>query len=161
MRKVQYAIFDGEGYIIEVNPRASRTIPFVSKAIGVPRAKLAALVMAGKTLNELGFTADKTPTHVAVKESVFPFARFPGVDTVLGPEMKSTGEVMGIDTSFPMAFAKAELAAATDLPLDGRVFISVRDEDKRALDPIVRGLAEMGFTLVATGGTARHIRSLC
>ena len=113
---VQFAIFEGEVYILEVNPRASRTIPFVSKAIGVPLAKLAALVMAGKKLADLGFTAERVPDHVSVKESVFPFVRFPGVDTILGPEMKSTGEVMGIDRTFAMAFAKAELAASTDLP---------------------------------------------
>jgi carbamoyl-phosphate synthase large subunit len=157
---VQYAIFDGEVYILEVNPRASRTIPFVSKAIGVPLAKLAALVMAGKKLGELGFTTERTPVHVSVKESVFPFVRFPGVDTILGPEMKSTGEVMGIDRSFAMAFAKAELAASTDLPAEGCAFISVRDEDKAALEPIARGLAAMGFELVATGGTARYIQNL-
>jgi carbamoyl-phosphate synthase large subunit len=157
---VQYAIYHGEVYILEVNPRASRTIPFVSKAIGVPLAKLAARVMAGKKLAELGFTSERVPTHVSVKESVFPFVRFPGVDTILGPEMKSTGEVMGIDASFPMAFAKAELAASTDLPACGRVFISVRDADKPLLDPIARGLHEMGFELVATGGTARYINRL-
>jgi carbamoyl-phosphate synthase large subunit len=157
---VQYAIYDSEVYILEVNPRASRTIPFVSKAIGVPLAKLAALVMTGRKLGELGFTTERTPVHVSVKESVFPFVRFPGVDTILGPEMKSTGEVMGIDRSFPMAFAKAELAASTDLPADGRAFISVRDEDKPALEPIARGLATMGFQLIATDGTARHILSL-
>jgi carbamoyl-phosphate synthase large subunit len=157
---VQYAIFGGEVFILEVNPRASRTIPFVSKAIGVPLAKLAALAMAGKKLAELGFTAQRVPEHVAVKESVFPFARFPGVDTILGPEMKSTGEVMGIDRTFAMAFAKAELAASSDLPMDGRVFISVRDEDKPQLEPIVRGLSEMGFAIVATRGTARHIETL-
>ena len=114
---VQFAIFEGEIYILEVNPRASRTIPFVSKAIGVPLAKLAALAMAGQKLETLGFTTERVPTHVSVKESVFPFARFIGVDTMLGPEMKSTGEVMGIDSNFAMAFAKAELAASTDLPL--------------------------------------------
>jgi len=157
---VQYAIYEGEVYILEVNPRASRTIPFVSKAIGVPLAKLASLVMTGKKLGELGFTSERVPAHVAVKESVFPFARFAGVDTILGPEMKSTGEVMGIDSSFPMAFAKAELAASSDLPLAGRVFISVRDEDKPLLEPIVRGLAEMGFDLVATRGTAAYIAKL-
>ncbi|MGH7249262.1 MAG: ATP-grasp domain-containing protein, partial [Pseudomonadota bacterium] len=157
---VQYAIFDDEIYILEVNPRASRTIPFVSKAIGVPLAKLAALVMAGKKLADLGFTTERVPRHVAVKESVFPFARFQGVDTILGPEMKSTGEVMGIDTSFAMAFAKAELAASSDLPLDGLVFISVRDADKPLLGPIARGLAGMGLRLVATHGTARFIQAL-
>ena len=157
---VQFAIYAGEIYILEVNPRASRTIPFVSKAIGVPLAKLAARVMAGKKLSELGFTAARVPQHVAVKESVFPFIRFPGVDTILGPEMKSTGEVMGIDVSFAAAFAKAELAASTDLPATGLVFLSVRDADKEALEPIARGLASMGFDLVATGGTAEQINRL-
>jgi carbamoyl-phosphate synthase large subunit len=155
---VQYAIFKGEVYILEVNPRASRTIPFVSKAIGVPLAKLAARVMAGASLEKLGFTSERVPRHVAVKESVFPFGRFPGVDTILGPEMKSTGEVMGLDTSFAAAFAKAELAASTDLPLTGRVFISVRDPDKPLLEPITRGLVAMGYDLVASAGTARHIQ---
>jgi len=157
---VQYAIHRGEVYILEVNPRASRTIPFVSKAIGVPLAKLAALVMAGRTLNELGFTAERIPEHIAVKESVFPFARFAGVDTVLGPEMRSTGEVMGIDTTFAMAFAKAELAASTDLPLAGTVFISVRDGDKAALEPIARLLVASGLDLIATSGTARRLAAL-
>jgi len=157
---IQYAIYGGEVFILEVNPRASRTIPFVSKAIGVPLAKYAALVMAGKKLREIGFTTERVPTHVAVKESVFPFGKFPGVDTILGPEMKSTGEVMGIDTTFAMAFAKAELAAASNLPDGGLVFISIRDEDKRYLEPIARGLAAMGFDLIATRGTANHIRNL-
>lgn len=157
---VQYAIFDDQVYILEVNPRASRTIPFVSKAIGVPLAKLAARVMAGAKLPDLGFTTERIPVHVAVKESVFPFARFQNVDTLLGPEMKSTGEVMGLDASFPMAFAKAELAASTDLPLTGQIFISVRDADKLHLGPIVRGLNAMGFDLVATSGTARYIEGL-
>jgi carbamoyl-phosphate synthase large subunit len=157
---VQYAIYRGEIFILEVNPRASRTIPFVSKAIGVPLAKLAARVMAGKKLCELGFTTERVPAHVAVKESVFPFVRFPGVDTILGPEMKSTGEVMGIDSSFPMAFAKAELAASTDLPVKGTVFISVREADKPLLEPIARDLSAIGFSLVATDGTAHHISAL-
>jgi carbamoyl-phosphate synthase large subunit len=157
---IQFAIFGGEAFILEVNPRASRTIPFVSKAIGVPLAKYAALVMAGKKLSEIGFTTERVPSHVAVKESVFPFGRFPGVDTILGPEMKSTGEVMGIDSTFAMAFAKAELAASSNLPVDGLVFISVRDEDKRHLEPIVRGLVAMGFELIATEGTSRQIRNL-
>jgi len=157
---VQYAIFDDAIYILEVNPRASRTIPFVSKAIGVPLAKLAARVMAGKKLAEMDFVREITPRHISVKESVFPFVRFPGVDTILGPEMKSTGEVMGIDWSFPMAFAKAELAASTDLPLAGTAFVSVRDADKSGLAPIALGLNAMGFTLVATSGTAEVIRRL-
>jgi carbamoyl-phosphate synthase large subunit len=157
---IQYAIYGGEVYILEVNPRASRTIPFVSKAIGVPLAKYAALVMAGKKLSAIGFTTERVPAHVAVKESVFPFGRFPGVDTILGPEMKSTGEVMGIDTNFAMAFAKASLAASSNLPDAGLVFISVRDEDKGQLEPIARGLVAMGFELIATRGTAGHIRNL-
>jgi len=157
---IQYAIFGGEVFILEVNPRASRTIPFVSKAIGVPLAKYAALVMAGKKLGELGFTTERVPSHVAVKESVFPFGRFPGVDTILGPEMKSTGEVMGIDTNFAMAFAKASLAASSNLPDAGLVFISVRDEDKTQLEPIARGLVVMGFDLIATTGTSRYIQRL-
>ena len=157
---IQYAIYRNEVYILEVNPRASRTIPFVSKAIGAPLAKLAARVMAGAKLADLGFAVERIPAHVAVKESVFPFARFQGVDTLLGPEMKSTGEVMGIDTSFATAFAKAELAAATDLPLAGRIFISVRDSDKLLLEPVARGLSAMAFELVATEGTARAIERL-
>ncbi len=157
---VQYALYQGELYILEVNPRASRTIPFVSKAIGVPLAKLAARVMIGRKLAELGFTREITPAHVAVKESVFPFVRFPGVDTLLGPEMKSTGEVMGIDRSFAAAFAKAEIAAATDLPSRGAAFISVRESDKPGLEPIARELARMGFAMVATRGTARFINQL-
>jgi carbamoyl-phosphate synthase large subunit len=157
---IQFAIFEGEVFILEVNPRASRTIPFVSKAIGVPLAKLAARVMAGRKLSELGFTQEVVPPYVAVKESVFPFVRFPGVDTILGPEMKSTGEVMGIDQSFAMAFAKAELAASTDLPLAGTVFLSIRDGDKRHLEPIAHGLSGAGFELIATSGTAKAIRGL-
>ena len=157
---VQYALHRGELYILEVNPRASRTIPFVSKAIGVPLAKLAARVMTGRKLADLGFTTEITPAHVAVKESVFPFVRFPGVDTLLGPEMKSTGEVMGIDRSFAMAFAKAELAAATDLPAGGAAFISVRDEDKEGVEPIAQSLTQMGFELIATRGTAQYINAL-
>jgi carbamoyl-phosphate synthase large subunit len=157
---VQYALHDGKLYILEVNPRASRTIPFVSKAIGVPLAKLAARVMTGRKLPEMGFATEITPAHVAVKESVFPFVRFPGVDTLLGPEMKSTGEVMGIASSFPAAFAKAELAAATDLPVRGAAFISVRDEDKQGVEPIALHLSQMGFDLVATRGTARYIENM-
>jgi carbamoyl-phosphate synthase large subunit len=160
LMNVQYALYQSELYILEVNPRASRTIPFVSKAIGVPLAKLAARVMSGRKLSELGFIREITPAHVSVKESVFPFVRFPGVDTLLGPEMKSTGEVMGIDYTFAAAFAKAELAAATDLPAGGAAFISVRDEDKCGLEPIARSLSEMGFELVATRGTARYINDL-
>src|SRR5215218_1250887 len=127
---VQYAIKDDEIYVIEVNPRASRTVPFVSKATGVPWAKIAAKVMAGKSLAELGVTERPDPKHTSVKESVFPFTKFPGVDVILGPEMRSTGEVMGIDRDFPLAFAKAQIAAGTVLPTAGTVFISVRDADK-------------------------------
>src|SRR5262249_21266604 len=144
-------------YVLEVNPRASRTVPFVSKAIGVPLAKFAARVMAGKTLRELGFTREIVPTHVSVKEAVFPFIKFPGVDTLLGPEMKSTGEVMGVDTSFAMAFAKAQVAAGTLLPVRGKAFLSVRDQDKATLLPIARRLLENGFSLIATRGTAAYL----
>jgi carbamoyl-phosphate synthase large subunit len=157
---IQFAIFAGEIYILEVNPRASRTVPFVSKTIGVPLAKLAARVMAGRSLSSLGFDRERVPAHVAVKESVFPFARFQGVDTILGPEMKSTGEVMGIDRSFPIAFGKAQLAASTDLPAGGLAFLSIRDSDKFLIEPIARGLAGSGFRLIATAGTARFIRGL-
>jgi len=157
---VQYALYQGELYILEVNPRASRTIPFVSKAIGVPLAKLAARAMTGRKLAEMGLTREIIPAHVAVKESVFPFVRFPGVDTLLGPEMKSTGEVMGIDRTFAAAFAKAEIAAATDLPAGGAAFISVRDEERCGLGPIVKQLSELGFDLIATRGTAHYINEL-
>src|SRR5208283_3727691 len=128
------------------NPRASRTVPFVSKAIGVPLAKLASRVMAGKTLAELGFTKEVAINHIAVKEAVFPFAKFPGVDTLLGPEMKSTGEVMGIDTDFGMSFAKAQIAAGNPLPVSGRVFLSVKDKDKPGLIEVAQGLRGWDFT---------------
>jgi len=146
-------------YIIEANPRASRTVPFVSKATGVPLARLAALVMVGKTLDELGVKEEVIPTHYSVKESVFPFNKFPGVDIILGPEMKSTGEVMGIDDSMPMAFAKAQMAASSALPSSGTVFVSVADRDKEALVPIARGFTEMGYKLVATRGTAKFLKA--
>ncbi|AWM38622.1 Carbamoyl-phosphate synthase large chain [Gemmata obscuriglobus] len=145
-------------YILEANPRASRTIPFVSKATGVPLARLAALVMVGKTLDELGVKDEVIPTHYSIKESVFPFNKFPGVDIILGPEMKSTGEVMGIDDSMPMAFAKAQLAASSRLPEGGTVFISVANRDKDATVPIARGFAELGFRVIATRGTAAFLR---
>ena len=145
-------------YILEANPRASRTIPFVSKATGVPLARLAALVMVGKTLDELGVKDEVIPQHYSIKESVFPFNKFPGVDIILGPEMKSTGEVMGIDDSMPMAFAKAQLAASSPLPLSGTVFISVAHRDKEAVVPIARGFAELGFKVIATRGTAQYMR---
>jgi carbamoyl-phosphate synthase large subunit len=147
-------------YILEVNPRASRTVPFVSKATGVPLARLATLIMVGKTLDELGITNEVTPAHFSVKESVFPFSKFPGVDIILGPEMRSTGEVMGIDDSFPLAFAKSQLAASSALPPPeaGKVFISVAQRDKAEAVPIARGLAELGYALIATRGTARRLR---
>lgn len=154
---VQYAIKDGVVYVLEVNPRSSRTVPFVSKATGVPLAKLAAAVMVGYTLEQLG-AVDETPApYVAVKEAVFPFTKLPGVDTLLGPEMLSTGEVMGIADSFGMAFAKAQSGAAAELPLSGAVFVSVNDSDKHTVTPIVRRFHEMGFRILATSGTARHL----
>ena len=158
---VQLAVKDGEVYVLEVNPRASRTVPFVAKAIGRPIAKIAARVMAGERLADLDPDGGDGPAplrHVAVKEAVFPFARFPGVDLLLGPEMKSTGEVMGLDRDFGRAFAKSQLAGGTVLPSGGTVFVSVRDGDKAAMVPLGRRLRELGFTLIATGGTARHLR---
>jgi carbamoyl-phosphate synthase large subunit len=153
LMNVQYAIKDGEIYVIEVNPRASRTVPFVSKATGIPWAKIAAKVMAGKSLAELGAKEQPDPVHTSVKESVFPFTKFPGVDVILGPEMRSTGEVMGIDRNFPLAFAKSQIAAGTVLPTKGTVFISVRDHDKEAIVPAAKMLAECGFEILATQGT--------
>ncbi len=158
LMNVQFAVKKDLVYILEVNPRASRTIPFVSKAIGVPLAKVAARVMVGRTLDELGVREEIVPRHISVKEAVFPFARFPGVDTLLGPEMKSTGEVMGIGASFGAAFAKAQIAAGTMLPQSGAVFISVRDEDKPLVAPIAGRFARAGFSLVATKGTAALLR---
>ena len=157
LMNIQFAVKDGTVYIIEVNPRASRTIPFVSKTIGIPLAKIAARVMAGKTLKELGFTEEKSFPHIAVKESVFPFNKFHDVDILLGPEMKSTGEVMGIDTIFGRAFAKSQLATGIKLPLDGTVLISVKDSDKPKTVAIGRDLMEMGYRLIATRGTADYL----
>jgi len=159
LMNVQYAVKNGEIYVLEVNPRASRTVPFVSKAIGVPLAKIAAKVMAGMTLRDLGFCREVEVKHVAVKESVFPFARFWGVDPILGPEMRSTGEVMGIDSNFGMAFAKSQISAGQILPLKGTVFISVKDKDKRAVAFIAKKLSDLGFKLVATKGTAKVLSS--
>ncbi len=153
LMNVQFAIRDGQVYIIEVNPRASRTVPFVSKAQGQPFAKIAAKVMIGHSLESLGFTEPTPPKHVSVKEVVFPFTKFPGVDVILGPEMRSTGEVMGIDMTFPMAFAKAQVAAGTVLPTTGTAFLSVRDSDKGDIVPVAQMLARAGFKLTATGGT--------
>ena len=153
LMNVQYAVKGGEIYVIEVNPRASRTVPFVGKATGIPWAKLAAKVMAGATLDELGVNDPPALTHVAVKEAVFPFAKFPGVDVILGPEMRSTGEVMGIDADFPLAYAKSQIAAGSALPTKGQVFLSVREEDKADIVQIARDLAACGFVLMATSGT--------
>jgi len=158
LMNVQFAVKGNDVYILEVNPRASRTVPFVSKAIGRPLAKLASKIMLGRTLKELEFTTEVIPQHISVKESVFPFIKFPGVDTILGPEMKSTGEVMGIDENFGKAFAKAQIAAGTKLPLKGKVFISVRDEDKRDIVPVAKQLKDRGFEIVATSGTAKYLK---
>ncbi len=159
LMNVQYAIKDGLVYVLEVNPRASRTVPFVSKAIGVPLAKLASLAMAGFKLKDMGFTAEVIPKHYSVKEAVFPFARFPGVDVLLSPEMKSTGEVMGIDSTVGMAFLKSQIAAGNPLPMSGNVFLSVRDEDKQDVVPLAKRLVELGFTIHATAGTSTLLRN--
>jgi carbamoyl-phosphate synthase large subunit len=155
---VQYAIKDGVVYCLEVNPRGSRTVPFVSKATGVPLAKLAAGVMVGRSLVELGFTEEVEMSYVAVKEAVFPFTKLPGVDTLLGPEMRSTGEVMGIADSFGWAFAKAQIGADAALPLEGAILVTVNDTDKPTVAPIVRRFHELGFRLFATDGTARYLQ---
>jgi carbamoyl-phosphate synthase large subunit len=156
LMNVQFAVKDGEVYILEVNPRASRTVPFVSKTIGHPLAKYAARIMSGETLKDIGFTESVRPKHFAVKEAVFPFTKFPNVDVLLGPEMKSTGEVMGIDTSFEKAFLKAQVSAYNALPEAGRVFISVKDSDKEGILPAAKTLDELGFEIVATTGTKRY-----
>ena len=158
LMNVQYAVKNDSLYIIEVNPRASRTIPFVSKATGVPLAKLATKIMLGKTLQELGLTTERIPTHISVKEAVMPFNRFPDVDILLGPEMKSTGEVMGIDENLGSAYAKAQLGAGQNLPLDGTVFISVKDRDKSAALGVARQLSDVGFTLMTTRGTGKYFK---
>jgi len=158
LMNAQFAVKDTEVYLLEVNPRASRTVPFVSKVTGQPLAKIAAKVMVGRTLRELG-VREIIPPHVAVKEAVFPFAKFPGTDTLLGPEMRSTGEVMGIDVDFAHAFAKAQLGAGTRLPTVGRVFISVRESDRAAAVEVARALVDQGFTILATHGTAEHLRA--
>jgi carbamoyl-phosphate synthase large subunit len=151
---IQFAVKDNEIYILEVNPRASRTIPFVSKATGVPLAKLAALVMTGKSLKELNILEEPTVSHIAVKESVFPFNKFDNVDILLGPEMKSTGEVMGVDNNFGMAFAKAQLATGIKLLNKGSVFISVKDSDKDKILAITKDFLALGYNIIATKGTA-------
>jgi carbamoyl-phosphate synthase large subunit len=154
LMNVQFAVKGDDVYVLEVNPRASRTVPFVSKAIGVPLAKLAAKVMAGKTLRELGFTKEILPKHFSVKEAVFPFLRYQGTDIALGPEMKSTGEVMGIDVDLGLAYAKSQMAAPPPLPKKGNVFISVKDTDKEAVVPVAREFVKLGFGIISTSGTA-------
>ncbi len=158
LMNVQFAVQNGDIYVLEVNPRASRSVPFVAKATGVPIAKFAARIMAGAKLDEFDLERSHAD-HIAVKEAVFPFARFPGVDVVLGPEMRSTGEVMGIDTDFARAFLKSQIGSGVDLPREGQVFISVKDEDKDAMVGLGRELLALGFSLIATGGTARHLNA--
>jgi carbamoyl-phosphate synthase large subunit len=157
LMNVQYAIKNDTVYVLEVNPRASRTVPFVAKATGVPVAKIGARVMAGAKLARFNLDGQAVARHVAVKEAVFPFARFPNVDTILGPEMKSTGEVMGLDHSFERAFAKAQLGAGVRLPDSGTAFLSIKDADKAAIPGLARRLTDMGFAIIATRGTARKI----
>ncbi|UTM02401.1 carbamoyl-phosphate synthase large subunit [Alcaligenes sp. NLF5-7] len=157
LMNVQFAIQDGDVYVLEVNPRASRTVPFVSKATGLQLAKIAARAMAGQTLSQQGITEEVTPSYYSVKEAVFPFVKFPGVDTILGPEMKSTGEVMGVGTSFAEAFVKSQMAASVNLPKGGQAFISVRAQDKSQAVEVARGLISLGFKVVATRGTASAI----
>jgi carbamoyl-phosphate synthase large subunit len=155
----QFAIKDDTVYVLEVNPRASRTVPYLSKATGVPLAKIAARLMVGRTLAQLGLTEDLDVGGFFVKTPVFPFVRFPGVDTILGPEMKSTGEVMGGAATFGTAFAKAQLAAGVRLPIEGAAFISVNNHDKPAVVQIARDLRDLGFRLIATRGTANYLRA--
>ncbi|MDJ0510545.1 MAG: carbamoyl-phosphate synthase large subunit [Crocosphaera sp.] len=158
LMNIQYAVQGETVYILEANPRASRTVPYVSKATGRPLAKIASLVMSGKTLEELGITEEFVPRHIAVKEAVLPFQKFPGADTLLGPEMRSTGEVMGIDEDFGKAFAKAEIAAGVDLAIEGTVFVSMSDRDKLLTVPVVKDLVELGFKVVATSGTQKVLQ---
>ena len=155
LMNIQFAVRGEQVYILEANPRASRTVPFVAKATGVPLAAYAARIMSGETLAGLNYTAEVIPTHIAVKEAVLPFDRFPGTDTILGPEMRSTGEVMGIDVDFGRAYAKAELAASQKLPLTGNVFVSTNDRDKQAVVPVIRDLIALGFKIIATSGTQK------
>jgi carbamoyl-phosphate synthase large subunit len=159
LMNVQFAVKEHEVYVLEVNPRASRTVPFVSKAIGVPLAKLAAKVMTGKSLRELGFTKEIVPEHFSVKEAVFPFLRYEGVDISLGPEMKSTGEVMGMDVDLGLAYAKSQMAAPPPLPKGGNVFVSVKDSDKQAVVPVVREFVKLGFGIIATAGTFEVLKA--
>jgi carbamoyl-phosphate synthase large subunit len=157
LMNVQFAIQGETVYVLEVNPRASRTVPFVSKATGVPLAKIAARCMVGQTLAQQGIKGEVVPPFYSVKEAVFPFIKFPGVDTILGPEMKSTGEVMGVGNTFAEAFVKSQLAAGVKLPSSGKVFISVRGEDKQAAAEVAKSLSGLGFTILATRGTAAEI----
>jgi carbamoyl-phosphate synthase large subunit len=159
LMNIQYAIKDDEVYVLEVNPRSSRTVPYISKATGVPLARIAARVAAGRTLADLGLVDDLQAAGTFVKSPVFPFVRVPGVDTILGPEMKSTGEVMGGSDNFGVAFGKAMMSAGQRLPETGRVFISVNNTDKPTVLPIARDLAQLGFTLAATRGTAAFLRA--
>ena len=158
LMNVQFAVKSTDIYILEVNPRVSRTVPFVGKATGIPLAKIAAKIMVGKTLKELGITEERQAEHVAVKEAVFPFDRFQGVDTILGPEMKSTGEVMGIDENFGIAFGKSQIACGNRIPLSGKAFISLKDKDKPASVTIAIRLIELGLSVIATRGTARYLK---
>jgi carbamoyl-phosphate synthase large subunit len=158
LMNIQFAVKDGEIYVLEVNPRASRTVPFVSKTTGIPIPKLAAKLMVGRTLDEIGFTTEPAPKHISVKESSFPFVRFPGVDIILGPEMRSTGEVMGIDEDFAMAFAKSQLAVKTMLPRTGKIFMSFADRDKPAGAKLAEQFHQLGFEILSTPGTAKVIR---
>jgi carbamoyl-phosphate synthase large subunit len=158
LMNVQYAVKNNVLYVLEVNPRASRTVPYVSKATGIPWAKVATKVMIGKSLKEQGITKEVVPEHFSVKEAVFPFNRFPGVDPVLGPEMKSTGEVMGLDSDLGVAYMKAQIAAGQKIPSEGRVFISVNDRDKRSIVDIGKRIAALGYQIVATSGTAEVLR---
>jgi len=159
LMNVQYAVQNESVYVLEVNPRASRTVPFVSKAIGVPLAKIASLCMAGKTLGEIGYTQEFIPSHFSVKEAVFPFARFPGTDIILSPEMKSTGEVMGIDRTASMAYLKSQIASGNKLPISGNIFLSLRKEDREAAIPYAKRLVELGYTLYCTRGTSTLLRN--
>jgi carbamoyl-phosphate synthase large subunit len=158
LMNAQFAVKDNVVYVLEVNPRGSRTVPFVSKAIGVPLAKLAMKTMLGRTLDDLGFVCPPPPAYLSVKEAVFPFNKFPGVDVLLGPEMKSTGEVMGIDADFGWAFAKSQAGAGATLPRGGTAFISVKESDRPAALEVARHLRRLGFSIQATSGTGGYLR---
>ena len=157
LMNIQYAVKDEDVYVLEVNPRASRTVPFVSKAVGIPVAQLAAKVMVGRTLKDLGFTEEPVIHYYAVKEAVLPFQKFPGCTIILGPEMRSTGEVMGIDTDYAMAFAKSQAAAGCNLPASGKIFISINDQDKPLFVPVARQFVKMGYELITTAGTSKYL----